>query len=257
MYAQEEIRKVQLRLLEMGKTICSILERSNIPHFITYGTLLGAVRHQGFIPWDDDFDIYLFADSYEEAVSRLRKELPKNYFVEDKKTEPLYFHAWTHVKDLDSIAHCNLFPQDNAYSHHGISVDLYKTTKMPENKERLFRLTEHLEYLNRKRDVHLIDEDSYIQKTTMLKKEIAQEKERIASHTGDSHPRELYTFPSIYNDRFYPKELFPLKKYVFEDTEFYGPNDADIFLKRCYGDYMNLPPVEKRHPHYSEVKFLS
>lgn len=254
MYTQKDIRAVQLRLLTMGKSICSILENNGIPYFITYGTLLGAVRHQGFIPWDDDFDLYLFSDSYENAISTLRKELPKNYFVEDKKTEPLYFHAWTHVKDLNSVVHCDLFPQDNAYTHHGISVDLYKATKMPENKERLFRLTEHLDYLNRKHDVHLIDEDSYRQKTMLLQKEIVQEKDRL--HTENGLLRELYTFPSIYDDRLYPEELLPLKRYRFEDTEFYGPCNAEIFLSRCYGDYMSLPPIEKRRPHYSEVTFL-
>ena len=68
--------------------------------------------------------------------------------------------------------------------------------------------------------------------------------------------KDVYVFPSIYDDRLYPEELFPLRRYRFEDTEFYGPNDADAFLKRCYGDYMKLPPVEKRVPHYSDVEFV-
>ena len=66
----------------------------------------------------------------------------------------------------------------------------------------------------------------------------------------------MYAFSIIYNDRIFIDEMFPLKKYKFEDTEFYGPQKAEALLSRCYGDYMQLPPIEKRKPHYSNVKFL-
>lgn len=66
----------------------------------------------------------------------------------------------------------------------------------------------------------------------------------------------VYVFPSPYDDRIFPKELFPLRKYQFEGYEFYGPNDAAPFLTRCYGHYMELPPEEKRSSHYSSVVFV-
>lgn len=69
--------------------------------------------------------------------------------------------------------------------------------------------------------------------------------------------KKIFAFMSTYkNDFMYPEDLFPLKRYEFEGELFYGPKDADIFLKRCYGDYMQLPPEEKRVPHNSSVKFL-
>ena len=73
-YPKETLKKVQGRLLEMAKSICSILEKNDIPYMLAVGTLLGAVRHQGFIPWDDDFDIFIFDDVYEDAIKCLRKE---------------------------------------------------------------------------------------------------------------------------------------------------------------------------------------
>ena len=79
MYSLEDIRRVQLRLLEMAVAIRDVLENHDVPHMITYGTLLGAVRHKGFIPWDDDFDFYIISEEYDDVIEYLRKELPANY----------------------------------------------------------------------------------------------------------------------------------------------------------------------------------
>ncbi len=250
-YTLKEIRKVQMRLLEMGKQITRILDIHGIPYFITYGTLLGAVRHKGFIPWDDDFDLYLFDDSYDSAIEILRANLPDNLFLEDSKSEPLYFHGWAHVKDLNTIAESKLFPQDSAYAHKGLSVDLYRATKVNEDYEELFLMKEHLAYLHRRHKSNLIDEYIYINKVESLNTVIKLMEHEPAIKSS----RAVYALPSSYNDRLFEDEIFPLVKYKFEDTEFWGPNNYDVFLKRCYNNYMDLPPEEKRTPHYSEVIF--
>lgn len=254
MYTQEDVRKVQKRLLEMAKAIRDILESHDIPYFITYGTLLGAVRHKGFIPWDDDFDFYLLEESYDEALCVLKKELSEDVFLEYWETEPKYFHSWAHVKDINSITECELFPQDGMYSHKGISIDLYKTKKIFEEEESSYRLSQHISYLQKRYEVGLLDKSVYYEKTKELETKYNYEVERLKAIVNKG--REMYAFYLIYNDRLFLDELFPLKKYQFEDTEFYGPAIADVLLKRCYGDYMQLPPVEKRHPHYSSVRFI-
>jgi lipopolysaccharide cholinephosphotransferase len=255
MYTINEVKKVQKRLLEMAKAIRNVLEKNDIPYFITYGTLLGAVRHKGFIPWDDDFDFYLFDDSYDKALQVLREELTPDMFVEYFDSEPLYFHDWAHVKDLNTVATCVLFPQDGHYAHKGISIDLYKTTLIKEEDEKCFKLVEHLKYLNRRRKVNLISDDEFNKRVSSVSEDLKHEEERLQSLDGRG--RDVYDFPSSYNTRIFPEELFPLKKYVFEDTYFYGPNSADNFLKGCYNNYMELPPESKREFHYSDVQFLS
>jgi lipopolysaccharide cholinephosphotransferase len=245
------LENIQKRILRMAIKTRDILESENIPYFISYGTLLGAVRHKGFIPWDDDFDFVLFSDSYDKALKALRMNLPNDMFLEYFDSEPKYFHEWAHVKDLNSERDCTTFPQDGAYAHHGISIDLYKTTLVPENEEALFKAKANLAYIERRLKHDLISFDDYNNRKSNILNIIKEEEDKVKNGYGS---RELmYCFIKSYNDKMKKEELFPLKRYEFEGELFYGPNNYDILLKRCYGDYMSLPPEEKRVPKNSNI----
>lgn len=243
------LRETQNRLLEMGKTIHNILERNQIPYMIAFGTLLGAVRHKGFIPWDDDFDLFLFGDSYDRAIAVLRKELPDDMFLEDSESEPKYFHSWAHVKDCKTFARCEQFPQDNTYSHHGISIDLYNIYAMDEAEIDQFRLEENLKYYKRRYTIGMMEETEFCQRQCDIEERAAL----LSIQKKAERPRPAYGM--VLNERvLYPEEIFPLRRYSFEDTEFYGPSNPDSILTRAYGEYMTLPPEQNRVPHYSIVK---
>ncbi len=245
----QDIARTQKRLLEMAKAIKDILEKNKINYIITYGTLLGAIRHKGFIPWDDDFDFILFNEDYSQAMEILRKQLPEDMFLEDEKSEPLFFHAWAHVKDNNSIAECDLYPQDNLYGHHGLLVDLYRAVKMDTSDIEVYRLKENLAYRKRLLERNIISNDSY----QRLKDEIELKIKQVMDQKPASRGEEYVV---VNGPDMKIEEIFPLKQYQFEDTLFWGPNQYDILLKKSYGDYMTLPPVEKRHPHYTNVQHL-
>lgn len=249
-YTKENIRQVQQILLVMAEKITDVLDRHDIKYFITFGTLLGAVRHQGFVPWDDDFDFFLFDEEYDEAMEHLRKELPDWLIVHDDKIDKVCWSYWSRVKDLNSETQAIRFPDDNLYEYKGISIDLYRLKKSKKTEARLNILRENREYFLRKREKGLIDDEFCVKKVSQVEEEIAKEKQSICKETETDE--ELYYFV-VLTKYIKPEDIFPLRKYVFEGHEFWGPNNSDSLLKQAYGDYMSLPDYDKRIPHYSEV----
>lgn len=252
MIKKVDIKRVQSVLLNMGIKIAEIFDKHSIPYMLAYGTLLGAVRHKGFIPWDDDFDLYLFDDTYDEAITHLRNELPADMFVEDETSEPLYFHSWVHIKDIYSETHCELFPQDSLYSHKGISIDLYRTKRMPERELEKYLNDENSNYIKRRLSKGLIDQKEYALRMKKLQENITR-----TQNNPKGSSRDVYNLVPVYKCHLmYPDDVFPLKKYEFEGKSFLGPNNASAILTGIYGDYMKLPPEKKRTCHYSSVCFF-
>lgn len=250
MYAT--IEEIQNRLLEMGKAIADILEKHNIRYMLAFGTLLGAVRHGGFIPWDDDFDLQIFWDDYDKAIEVLRNELPSDLFLEDSASEPKYFHAWAHVKDVNTIAECKEFPQDNYYLHKGISVDLYRIKEMPLSQLQDYINSENERYIMRRKEKGLMDEDEYIRRMNQLGENIEEAKKNV---TSDDRP--IMGFTTSHKRKYLEiEDVFPLKPIVFNDYAFMGPSKPENVVSALYGNYMELPPINKRRQHYDSVIFI-
>ena len=94
----ETLRKAQLKMVDILVAIDDICKKHDIEYFLAYGTLLGAVRHKGFIPWDDDCDICMMRADYEKFVQIAKRELPKNLFLQNSDTDPNFPRTMTKVR---------------------------------------------------------------------------------------------------------------------------------------------------------------
>ena len=96
-------RDLQLKILDMVKDIDLVCKKHNIKYYLAYGSVLGAVRHQGFIPWDDDFDIMLKLDDYNKFIKACQEDLDsKKYFVQTLETDPNYYLSFGKIRNIQT-----------------------------------------------------------------------------------------------------------------------------------------------------------
>ena len=248
------LRKQQMRMLELLQVVDEICRRHNINYWLSSGTLIGAVRHGGFIPWDDDLDIEMMRDDYLRLLDILPRELPATMALQTHDTDPAYFFCYAKVRDCRSrLSEGNNY--DRAWREQGIYIDIlplerqrmwvhrlsektighmYKVwrTSTDDNKalrsvRRIFEVNEHLLFplfrlLNKALGAHII--------TSVLG--LPYHKPRFA------------------------EDIFPLTTLPFEGIPFPVPHDYDHHLRLLFGDYMQLPDLDSLQPHVGSLEFL-
>ena len=252
------LKKLQDTELDILCEIDRVCKKNNIRYFIMYGTLLGAVRHKGFIPWDDDIDIVMPRIDYEKFLSIASKELKSKYIIDFINTNKNYYLPFAKIKNKNTS-----FIEKNAVNYdgnNGIWVDIfpydnYKTNK----KSALFNLKFkiilffHAIMINRslklnfKKSSFALSLFSKIFTNNFCCKII-----KILSRGGKREDYVLYysTQGAIKTPIFSKNDIFPLTEINFCGKKFYAPNNYKDVLIQLYGnDYMKLPPIEKRVTH--------
>ena len=236
------LKRLQEIEFEMAVTVKDIFERHGIRFVIEYGSLLGAVRHGGFIPWDDDFDYVVFEEDYEKASEVLREELPDKYILHDHQSDPKYLYSFSKVRHLHSIAKEDGFTDDLKYK--GISVDLFKGRIEANNRfaRRLFlaenHLTSHRQKFNRKKTLSEFGKTVYYWGQYIWFK---------ALHAVT--PKSEYFHKSPDTDQYFT----PLDKYLptstveFNGVSFPAPHDPDFVLADRYGNWRQFPKTITFH----------
>lgn len=238
------LRNEQLRMLDILKCVDGLCRKYGIRYWLSSGTLLGAVRHGGFIPWDDDLDIEMLRVDYEKLIPILRRELPKEYVLQDRKNEKKYIYLYAKVRDTKSfIRENNLISK--SYAFNGIFIDIFPLEK---SNRILFRIAGVLyNYLCVKpalKGIYGMFIVNYMILTSVVFPIFRLLsmccKTEIVRHTlGMGFIKERKV-----------NEIFPLQEIQFEGFSFYAPNNVNAYLERLFGNYMELP-VDAQSSHIS------
>jgi len=258
--------------LEIAKTIVGICKRHNLKCYMLGGSMLGAIRHKGFIPWDDDIDFGLPRKDYEKLLELLPMELPSNLTFENYKTNPDYHYYITRIQDLNTkVVEIN-FESENKFTH--VSIDLFPLDGSPNNPflRMLFflRIIMHRSMMSlcyrkgidkhRKRGFF---EKMFITIMTMFPTEKIfnpyNQKEKI-DKILKKYPMENSYISGNIMGAYRTKEMVPTEwygettEYDFESEKFLGIKEYDKYLTHLYGDYMAIPPKEQQKIHYRIIE---
>ena len=257
------LRKAQLCMLNILIEIDKICRKHDIPYWLDSGTLLGAVRHGGFIPWDDDMDICVLQKDYPLLQKFLVEELPQRYQLSDTQNDPYAFGLTPRVKDTFTYCNYPLFEKQNS---QGLWVDiLLQIPAVPTwYKKRIEKI-----YARVFREIHHYAESQgksrwvCMFKTTLAY--LAYPLALLLTWFGDSwakkhyHGELMHTWDVYHGSRRYEQEIFPLSEIDFEGKSFYVPHNVDAYLRRIYGDYMKIPDESHRQIHMdvNSLKFFN
>ena len=269
------LRRQQMRMLDILVEVDKICNKHNIRYWLSSGTLIGALRHNGFIPWDDDLDIEMMRSDYLRLMQVLPSELPEWLALQNDETDPNYFFYYAKVRDRRS----RMLEQNNydrLWKEQGIYIDIFPmeqhpiwlhklTEKTVGHMYKIWRTsTDDAKAIRKVRRNFDINKRFVFPCLRIVLKVIIKLKAQSSKLKAQSSWQSQAAKPSatitssmgipFHNPR-YLNEIFPLTTHVFEGREFSVPHDADAHLRHLYGDYMQLPDLNKLSPHVGKLEF--
>ena len=249
------LRRQQMRMLDILIEVDKICKKHDIRYWLSSGTLIGTMRHNGFIPWDDDLDIEMMRSDYLRLMEVLPSELPEWLALQNDETDPNYFFFYAKVRDRRS----KMLEQNNydrQWQEQGIYIDIFPIEKHP---IWLHKLTEktvgHMYKIWRTST----DDANAIRKVRRIfdfNNKILFPCLRTILPLFTLHSSLFTSGMGIpFHNRRYLDEIFPLTTHVFEGHQFPVPHDADAHLRHLYGDYMQLPDLNKIAIHVGKLEF--
>lgn len=242
--AQGLLRDIQLANLALLKELAYVCKKNNFKYILDAGTLLGAIRHTRFIPWDDDIDILMFREDYEKIVSAFKNTTRNSdiyaEYHRDKDTNSQYFIKIKHKKC--PFLGVDIFPLDSYGKHLSLKEQLIETNK----------ICKILKHLKKEIDPNISNKET----KTILTKTM---KEKILLSSTNENGDFVYGVDFVHKLKnwFLDRDIvLPLRKIQFEDSKYTTVNKPKEFLKNIYGDYMKYPKKMKIL-HYSYKNLAS
>ena len=270
--AEGDLRKLQLLEFDILKRIKEICDANDITYFLSGGTLLGAVRHGGFIPWDDDVDVAMPRPDYEHFLRIARQEFKYPYEVLTIDTDENYIFPF--AKIIDKRAKVRTTSRKNEQIWN-VWVDVFPLDSMPKNKIHFTIRKYHILYRRMMFLFSCFDDMVSVNKTTrhftekaMIKLGSTIHPDRFLNTTNEIRKFNrclrryrfsrgyyiinlmgIYKFRSLMERPIYGKKT----EIPFEGVNFRVPEQYELYLEKIYGDYLALPPEEQRNHHEIEL----
>ncbi len=252
-----QLRQLQMRIFNILVFVDEICRQNDITYWLAYGTCMGAARHGGFIPWDDDIDIEMLQDDYERFI-KIMKALAKDkdckYTLQDHTTDKFYYLRFAKVREKNS--EFIEFGPDRNFKYNGIFIDVFCLQKSSSRKVHL--VGRYIQtFISQKLPVFY--KGNYLKKTVNL---IARAIAAAADFTLNGLQKVGYCkYYRTKSPCYFPgarvyEDIFPLRTITFEGVEFYAPNNIDAYLSHFYKDWRQLPPEYSRMSHHlKSLKF--
>ncbi|MDE7396163.1 MAG: LicD family protein [Muribaculum sp.] len=243
------LRAHQMRMLDILIYVDKVCRRNGIMYWLSSGTMLGAVRHGGYIPWDDDVDIEMTDSDYRRLVALIAADSTSPYVLQHTASDNGFLFPFAKLRDTDSYIE-EADGLDAGQKYNGVYIDIFRLR--PSNSHALHRLTSRMlgtELKFRSRHPH-----SRIPAAMLrgLLHGIIFPLIRLLDSLG--RPARLrHMIPSYFAAPRFTADLYPLSEVEFEGHSFLAPRDPDAYLKRIYGDYMSIPDPDKIQIHTSKV----
>jgi len=236
----ENLREAQMVMLELLFEFDRICTKHKLSYWLDFGTLLGAVRHKGFIPWDDDLDVAMPREDYEKFLKIATDELKDDVFLQTKQSDKTFFAHFTKLRDRKST-YIEIFEEGNITKYHqGIYMDIFPVNYISNRKPIKYSYT-LLKYLTKFFSNRYIAIDFFAIPLIKLMIKFHNKNNNFVVRGGEMMTNEL---------KLNKNEIFPLKKIEFEGHFFNVPKNYDTYLKQFYGNYMDIPSVSKRTYHH-------
>lgn len=252
----EEVKAIQIDILEAVAAFC---EENQIKYWLNSGTLIGAIRHKGYIPWDDDIDIGMLREEYEKFLKLFNKSNSK-YRFDCFELNDEFPYPYGKVFDTDTV----LYEPDTNGLKQSINIDVFVIDNAPDDDmevKKMYKRRHRLRYMfvfsQSKRILPGDPMINRIAKTlvhsllsvTSSKKYIKKmiENTKRYNNTETKRVGDFTGYAKVVTDRSVFDSFIDV---TFEGKQYKAPVGYDVWLKEIYGDYMSLPPVEERITHH-------